>query len=357
MDIPKVTFGIIVLNGEPFIRYNLRALYPFAHQIVVVEGASPGAKHISTPDGHSTDETLNTLRDFKAHEDPEQKLLILTAEDEGYPNGFWPGEKHEQSQAYAKRATGDYLWQVDMDEFYRPEDMAVVLDTLQHDESITALSFSQITFWGGLDYITDGWFLRRGWCARGIHRVFKWGPGYHYVTHRPVTIHNAQGVDVRDLHWVDGLEWARKGIYMYHYSLLFPKQVIEKSEYYKEADWAKHDKAKQWAEESYLMLKKPYHVHNIYDYPSWLERFLGKHPPQIETMYADIRAGRIDTELRSTGDVDRLLRSPGYRLGRACLKFAEPFSHWWSPGIQWRGRLKRFVKDPRSSIRKLLHSD
>ena len=35
----QVTFGTIVLNGEPFTRHNLRALYPFAHQIIVVEGA------------------------------------------------------------------------------------------------------------------------------------------------------------------------------------------------------------------------------------------------------------------------------------------------------------------------------
>ena len=32
--------------------------------------------------------------------------------------------------AYAERATGDYLWQVDMDEFYRPEEMHIVLDML-----------------------------------------------------------------------------------------------------------------------------------------------------------------------------------------------------------------------------------
>jgi hypothetical protein len=40
---PLISFGMIVLNGEPFLRYNLRVLYPFAHQIIVVEGpaASP----------------------------------------------------------------------------------------------------------------------------------------------------------------------------------------------------------------------------------------------------------------------------------------------------------------------------
>ena len=49
----------------------------------------------------------------------KNKITIITAEDEGYPDGFWPGEKLEQSQAYAKRATGNYLWQVDIDEFYK----------------------------------------------------------------------------------------------------------------------------------------------------------------------------------------------------------------------------------------------
>ena len=28
--LPRITFGMIVLNGEPFLEYNLRSLYPFA---------------------------------------------------------------------------------------------------------------------------------------------------------------------------------------------------------------------------------------------------------------------------------------------------------------------------------------
>lgn len=47
-SIPRVTFGMIVLNGQPFISYNLRALYPFAYQIIVVEGASPKASGAAT---------------------------------------------------------------------------------------------------------------------------------------------------------------------------------------------------------------------------------------------------------------------------------------------------------------------
>ena len=105
---PKITFGVIVLNGEPFVRYTLRSLYPFAHEIIVVEGAAPAAKNIATADGHSRDGTLGELRRFKAEEDPDGKVTVVTAEDEGRPDGWWHGEKHEQSRAYASRATGNW---------------------------------------------------------------------------------------------------------------------------------------------------------------------------------------------------------------------------------------------------------
>ena len=114
---PRISFGIIVLNGEPFTRYNLRNIYKFAYEIVIAEGASLKAAHMSTSDGHSIDKTLEIIREFQDNEDPENKIKIVTAEDEGYPNGFWPGEKDQQSQAYAKRCTGDFLWQLDIDEF------------------------------------------------------------------------------------------------------------------------------------------------------------------------------------------------------------------------------------------------
>src|SRR5262245_44599038 len=161
---PRVSFGMIVLNGEPFLRYNLRALYPFAHQIIVVEGACRGAESLATEDGHSTDQTLQILEDFKKNEDPLNKLTIVTR------NGFW-SEKDEQSAAYAKIATGDYLWQIDVDEFYQPQDMETILSCLSSDPTITAVSFKQITFWGGFEYFVDGWYLRRG--ADIYRRLFK----------------------------------------------------------------------------------------------------------------------------------------------------------------------------------------
>jgi hypothetical protein len=312
---PRISFGIIVLNGEPFARYCLRALYPFAHQIVVVEGACEAAAGISTPDAHSRDGTLAVLHQFKKEEDPEDKVVLVTRQ------GFWP-EKHEMSQAYCERATGDYLWQVDIDEFYHPRDIEAVLAMLAGDPSITAVSFRQIQFWGGFDHIVDGWYLRRG--GRDFHRLFRWGPGYRYVNHRPPTVVDAQGCDTRDQVWRSAPDMAHEGIFLYHYSLVFPKQVQEKCEYYQRSAWSKRERAPHWAREVFLRLERPYRTHNVYELPGWLDRFAGKHPPQIQALQQDLRNNRHEMEERNQEDVERLLRTRRYRLGRAILKALEP---------------------------------
>lgn len=325
-DLPWVTFGVIVLNGMPFVPYHLRALYPFAHQIVVVEGAAPGARGNAAADGHSRDGTLAELRRFTREEDPEDKVTVVTAEDEGHPDGFWPGEKDEQSRAYARRATGEYLWQVDIDEFYRPEDMRRVLDVLAAHPGIQAVTFRTLTFWGAPDCLTDGWFLRRG--AADYHRLFKWGEGYTYATHRPPTVLDPRGRDARAAGWLDARETTRLGVVMYHYSLLFPFQAVEKVEYYSnwgvDDDWYPGDAARRWLEESYLSLRRPYRVHNVWRYPSWLERFRGSHPPEAERLFADVAAGRVAAGRRRMDDAYRLLRSPRYAAGRLALEAAGP---------------------------------
>ena len=115
---PRISFGVIVLNGEPFTRYCLRSLYPFAHQIIVAEGASPGAAGIARPDGHSSDGTLELLREFKAQEDPDDKVTWSPRRTRGTPTGSGPARRTSRAGPTRSRATGDYLWQVDVDEFY-----------------------------------------------------------------------------------------------------------------------------------------------------------------------------------------------------------------------------------------------
>jgi len=323
---PKITFGIIVLNGEPFTRYCLRSLYPFAHEIIVVEGASEKAAAIATPDGHSIDGTLDILHNFKAKEDPANKLTVVTAEDHGHPNGFWPGEKDEQSRAYAERATGDYFWQVDIDEFYRSEDIHAVLTMLANDSCISGISFYWKNFWGGFKYLVNGVFLEQHYMALGgVARLFKWGPGYRYITHRPPTVEDANGVDARDKNWIRGDDLVRRGVYCYHYSTVFPDSVRRKMQYYSQQNWKKHDRLCEWYRCNFERIHHPFRVHHVVEEISWISRFKGTHPPEIQRLISDLSNDELGVRLRSTNDIERLLSTRRYLLGAFCFRILTPF--------------------------------
>jgi hypothetical protein len=318
-NLPRITFGMIVLNGEPFVRYNLHALYPFAHQIIVVEGAITVARSLATADGHSTDGTLKTLRKFKAENDPEDKVVLVIAEDEGKPDGFW-SEKDEMSQAYAHRATGDWLWQVDTDEFYLEKDMETILEMLASDPDIATVSFPFRQFWGGFDYVETGlWFIHK---FPRVHRLFRWRPGYQYVSHRPPTVVDEKGRDLRALKWISDKQMRRMGIYLYHYSYVLPKQARQKVGYYTHVTWSHHYRDNErWLQESYFGLEDPYFIgEGGRISPQWLERYRGPHPAQIVQMRQDLNDGRLKEPLRPTEDIEKLLSSPLYALGRWILR-------------------------------------
>jgi len=309
----KITFGIIVLNGEPFTRYCLRSIYPYAHEIIVVEGGHEDTKSVCTPDGHSIDGTLEILHKFKDEEDVENKLTIITRE------GSWPKkdelgrDRTPQSRAYAEKATGDYLWQIDIDEFYKESDMNKIIQILNEDPSISSISFKQKSFWGSINYISDGCYLRRN--EGGWHRIFKWEKKYKYLTHEPPTIIDENGIDLHSKKWITGEMMAKIDIYMYHYCLLFPIQVEQKTKLYKEEKPEYCDKIIDWANNNFYTISNPYRVHNVYSYPSWLIRYDGEHPREIINMMEDIKRGNIKVTLRQTEDAEAILNKWWYTSG------------------------------------------
>lgn len=338
----RISFGIIVLNGEPYTPYCLRSLYPHAHQIIISEGACPGAESISTSDGHSTDLTLNVIRHFMAHEDPLKKIILVTAEEEGHPNGFWPGEKDEMSRAWTKRATGNYIWQVDVDEFYKDEDIVLIKKTLAGNPGISAVSFRQLQFWGGFSWLVDSYLLRRG--AHNFHRLFKWEENFSYSAHRPPTVINGSGKNLREVNWLNASETMKMGIFLYHYSFVFPKQVREKAQYYKNADWSKRNRAEWWAEEVYMKLRHPFRVFSVYWDLSWLKPFKGDHPPAIRLMMDDLKAGRMKEETRPTADLELLVGNPFYKLAIRLLILWEPLDAKIRPYLKsFKRKLKRLL--------------
>lgn len=308
---------MIVLNGEPFTRYNLRSLYPWAHQIIVVEGACNTSKAVASTDGHSIDGTLEVLRCFQAEEDFEHKVIVVSALDEGFQDGYWP-EKTEMCQAFAKRATGNYLWQVDSDEFYREEDMPLIIKLLE--DGVGQISFQQKSFWGGNQYVNNSIFLAE-FGLRGIPRVFAWDKGHQYISHRPATVVDAKHTTVRTRGYISSRKSGGLGIYMYHYCLVFPSQVLTKIGYYGVDSSSKNEQGGgfnstiiSWHESNFKQIRRPFRLHNVSGYLSWIRPFRGSQPEQVVKMMADIRSGLLPVELRQSADIETLMRSRYYQI-------------------------------------------
>jgi glycosyltransferase involved in cell wall biosynthesis len=307
MKNPRVTFAVIVLNGEPFTRYCLRQLYPFAHQIVVVEGAVVRAMGQATPDGHSRDGTLEALYAFKEREDPDDKLVLVTR------HGPWQ-EKDAMCRAAAERTTGDYFWQVDVDEFYRERDMALVLDLLADDPGLTAAAFAQRSFFAAPCFENGSSYLLAG--GELFRRLFRFAPGSRYVDHRPPTVLDALGRDQFALRPLATDSLTRLDVRLFHYSLLFPKQVFEKTAYYATWDLPRCKALPAWAETHYLGLADPFNLFTVNDQPGWIVPYHGDHPAQAAALWDDARHGRLAVAPYPAGGRKKLARlaaDPAYR--------------------------------------------
>lgn len=335
----KFSAGMIVINGMPWIPYILKNLYPVMDEIIVVEGATESASEIATADGHSLDETVSAIKNFA---DPERKIKLIQRD------GFWP-EKLEMSQAYAEACTGDYLWQVDGDEFYFHHDVLWLQDYLRHHQEIHTVSFKVLQFFGGKRAVMKG----ARFCLGGdiFWRLFRWHSGYQYVDHRPPTIHTEYGADTRTFGVLEGETLAREhGIYMYHYSYIFPAQVRYKTRYYEDYRLMAHRGVSPaaWYSEHFEKLT-PWRIHLDKRPLSYLAPFKGEHPPEINELFDDIEAGKLAIETRPSDDIDRLFDSGRWRIWQLLSRIDRYVWTIWDGPL--RDLLRPFVRVFRSRFR------
>jgi len=278
---------MIVLNGEPFIKYNLQSLYPHAHEIIIVEGAVEKFAHAATSDGHSVDDTVSIIKLFP---DPENKIKLIQKE------GFW-SEKDEMSNAYMEACTGNYIWQVDVDEFYKASDIEAIRTILINDQDITRVDFKSVCFLRSFNARVLGATFIYG--ADEFIRIFAFRPGYRYVTHRPPTLSDEIGVPFvhKKILRADDLE--KIGIVQYHYSYVIKNYVEGKAQYYSKMGWGGgHDDGLHWFREEWCNLKNPLRVHLQNFPPSWIVPYNGKHPDAVIRMMEDINY-KEDPEISS----------------------------------------------------------
>ncbi|MDQ7034158.1 MAG: hypothetical protein Q9P01_04790 [Anaerolineae bacterium] len=71
---------------------------------------------------------------------------------------------------------------------------------------------------------------------------------------------------------------------------------------------------------SFITLKDPFHVHNVYEYPSWLERFTKPQPPQISALWHDVQSAKITLQTRDNADRRRSSKSRNHRVCASVIK-------------------------------------
>jgi hypothetical protein len=204
-------------NEEEWIEFNLRNNYDEFDIIRVVEGAVENRPN-STPDGHSTDRTLELIKNFP---DPDNKIELYTL---GRP--FKSLE--EQKQIFLDAASpGEWLFIVDCDEFYKEGDVARIRKAIE----MAPLASEFIpTF---LHFYRDFWHIRDFTPEWNIfhQRIIRFQPGMRYHSHPVAT--DARGICTCLSSEYQPLRFSIPGLYIYHYGHAKGKRFHEmKREFY-----------------------------------------------------------------------------------------------------------------------------
>lgn len=218
----KLTFGIITLNADFFLKQVLESIYPFAHKIIIADGAVTWWKQQGVY--RSTDDTLRIIHDFP---DPQFKILLV----KGGPYE----EKTEQCRAWFKHVPKDtdYVFCNDADEIHSPVNLEKLIRFLEKGKP-SSVGFKSDSFYGGFDRIIGG-FERN----HSFKRVLKYIPGCYYRTHRQPTLSmwnthftNDESKDIAGSDINGNQLYEATGITMWHGSYVSPKGVFNKIRYY-----------------------------------------------------------------------------------------------------------------------------
>lgn len=229
ISVQMLAFRTETVLPTGMLRACVAQFYNHVDQITIVEGATKaldpkrfdGDATSFTEDGSSHDGTLECLMSL---EDPEDKIHIVKSV------GFWDG-KTQMANESAKRATGDYLWEISSDEFYRTQDILKVKALLE-EKRPDAVHFYANHFVGGFRHVINDetghlWGNDIPWA-----RLYRNEPGSHWITHEPPEYQLASGLICNQGRVIGRDETKALGIKLFHYGYAGRSQATFKATFY-----------------------------------------------------------------------------------------------------------------------------
>lgn len=271
----KITTGTLLFNGSTFmpsgmLKAQLDQLYYISDQIIIVEGATKSDKTTHyydgnavpfTPDGRSTDDCIQIV---KGYPDPENKITLIESK------GFWNG-KTQMCNEWSKIARGDYIWQIDMDEFYFKKDIIRIKEILSK-YSPNIVHFFANNFWGDFKHCIDEtspytWGNEAPWM-----RIFRHLPGSRWERHEPPTYLFPDGSRVNESKIIPREEMLRIGIKMFHYNYVTQEQINFKTQFYHQ-DWTSRQ-YEDWKKDKNTLINNSKVVEYEGEHPEWVKELI-----------------------------------------------------------------------------------
>jgi hypothetical protein len=269
---PKIVQCIQCFNEEEFIEYTLRSIYNAVDHIRVVEGAV-GNQINATPDGHSTDKTVEIIRNFMEHDDPDGKVQLIQID-----RPFKDLEEMKQKfLAYAIK--GEWLLINDCDEFYKPEDITLLRKAIEWQPTASEFVPMFLHFYRDFQHIAKP---ASEWQPQH-QRFFRFVSGMKYTSHPVVT-----DKDNQCTYFSPHYQYRRFIIpdwYVWHYGYARPNMnsVMENKKNYYEKELAKHGGAnKPFEVKANMFLNRTENLDDFCSYPLELHPEIMQNHPESE---------------------------------------------------------------------------
>tara|TARA_R100001244_G_scaffold25113_4_gene25598 strand:- start:59711 stop:60547 length:837 start_codon:yes stop_codon:yes gene_type:complete len=270
----KISVGMLVVNGRPFIEAQLKNLYDIAHEIVICEG---GDKFWHARHGYwrSTDGTIDIIKNFP---DPDKKIKLIQKN--------WKN-KNEMSHTFSEGMTGDIIYSVDLDEFMNPTELVAVCKKLM-TQPFTSVTIPHYVFYGDFETLMA---MEHSPTWVQVPRIFKRQKN-SLIHHLPMAYWNMTTKTP-----YNPKKMPHKmvpDVFIYHYSWVYRKSVRDKIAYYAHRipgcirkDWL--DKYfEDFASKKDALLKSKENIRPTEGAKQFLLPFKGKHPEIVSEIQKDI---------------------------------------------------------------------
>lgn len=225
----KLVACIQAHNEEEFIGLNLQNHYDVFDKIIIIEGAVANRSNATT-DGHSTDRTVEIIEDFKQNHDPAKKILFIKIKR------HWRNLEEMKQTFLDLSSDGDWIFIIDADEFYKPEDIQRVRKAIDLQPNASEFVPNFLHFYHDYNHIAvpgPEWQPQH-------QRIFKYVRGMKYNSHPVVTDPDGQCTYFSPQYQHRRVMLNNFFIYHYGYARNNMDEIMKQKQEYYEKELAGH---------------------------------------------------------------------------------------------------------------------